>query len=252
MLSIQEFSNRTGIPKSTLRFYEEKGLLIPNRKEENGYRVYREEQIDLARLIVSLRLANVPIGDIQTYVLATEPVQERMKQSWIRLLNQQKELLDVQIRFLESSSPMEKIFLYERKPERVVWFLAEGHQGEFGADLLRGIEELDRYNVAVRNSYLQYASGTETVKAWIGFGIDKSSNISSGALFEREEMISEALCVATTFQGDFSNIGNVYHSLMKYVSDNGYISVGSLMEKYHGDNLMQVTIMIPVMKLGGE
>lgn len=104
--------------------------------------------------------------------------------------------------------------------------------------------------MAVRNSYLQYASGTETVKAWIGFGIDNSSDISSSTLFEKEEMINEALCVATTFQGDFSNIGSVYRSLMKYVSDNGYISTGSLMEKYHGDNLKQVTMMIPVMKLG--
>lgn len=128
MLSIQEFSKRSGIPKSTLRFYEEKGLLMPNRKEGNGYRVYQEEQIDLARLIVSLRLANVPISDIQTYLLATEPAQEQMKQSWIRLLNQQKALLDVQIKFLESNSSIKEFFLYERKRERVVWFLAEGHR----------------------------------------------------------------------------------------------------------------------------
>jgi DNA-binding transcriptional MerR regulator len=44
-MTIQTFSNRTGLPSSTLRYYEKEGLIKPDIRGENGYRLYREEQI---------------------------------------------------------------------------------------------------------------------------------------------------------------------------------------------------------------
>ena len=46
MYSIGEISNITGLTKRSLRFYETKGLLMPEKKQHNRYRVYSEEDLD--------------------------------------------------------------------------------------------------------------------------------------------------------------------------------------------------------------
>lgn len=44
-MSIQAFSERTGISKSTLRYYESTNLLRPAGRNTSGYRVYSETQV---------------------------------------------------------------------------------------------------------------------------------------------------------------------------------------------------------------
>lgn len=41
---IGEFARLTGISQSTLRQYEERGILVPHHKSAYGYRYYSEEQ----------------------------------------------------------------------------------------------------------------------------------------------------------------------------------------------------------------
>lgn len=252
MLSIQAFSHRTGIPKSTLRFYEEKELLIPIRDKENGYRLYEEEQIELARFIASLRAANVPLREIRNYIVADRQEQKDIKEAWIYSLKQQRQLLDIQITFLESDFLGEQIYLMERQSERVVWLFAEGNKGEFAPYFLKGKEELKKNAITIKHCYLQYVSGMEKIQVWIGFGIASDCDISTLSLFEREERLPYSLCVATSFQGDFTKIEIAYRELVKYVSEHHYIPTGSLMEMYHGTNMDSVTILIPVMRLGGK
>ncbi len=51
MFKIQEFSERTGISKRMLRYLEEQGLLIPERRE-NDYRLYTAEHLSEIRWIL--------------------------------------------------------------------------------------------------------------------------------------------------------------------------------------------------------
>lgn len=44
-MKINEFSERTGLPPSTLRFYDQKRLLEPKQRLENGYRIYTDDQV---------------------------------------------------------------------------------------------------------------------------------------------------------------------------------------------------------------
>jgi DNA-binding transcriptional MerR regulator len=56
MYSIGEFSKITGLTVKTLRFYHEKGLLVPRCVDEaSSYRYYAVAQIDVARIIARLR-----------------------------------------------------------------------------------------------------------------------------------------------------------------------------------------------------
>src|SRR5207253_7205644 len=56
VFTIGEFSKVTGLTVKTLRFYHERGLLIPALVDERtGYRYYDARQIDKARVITQLR-----------------------------------------------------------------------------------------------------------------------------------------------------------------------------------------------------
>ena len=65
--SIGEFSQATGLSVKTLRFYHEKGILIPSSVDAaTGYRSYDAGQIDKARVIMRLRAMEFSIEDIAT------------------------------------------------------------------------------------------------------------------------------------------------------------------------------------------
>ena len=63
--SIGEFSQVTGLSVKTLRFYHEKGILVPSSVDETtGYRFYDPGKIEKARIIMRLRAMEFSIEDI--------------------------------------------------------------------------------------------------------------------------------------------------------------------------------------------
>ena len=136
-MTINKFSLKTGIPSSTLRFYETKRLLIPERDDENGYRLYKEEQVPTAKLIASLRKADISIQDIQRYLQANRCEQKEMKRNWIIVLKERRQQLDLSLHYLEASLNKEEIFLFEKAAEKCIWFEAEAPPGEFKEEMLR-------------------------------------------------------------------------------------------------------------------
>jgi len=63
--SIGEFSQVTGLSVKTLRFYNEKGILVPSSVDEaTGYRFYDAGKIEKARVIMRLRQMEFSIEDI--------------------------------------------------------------------------------------------------------------------------------------------------------------------------------------------
>jgi len=62
---IGEFSQITGLSAKTLRFYHEKGILVPTSVDEaTGYRFYDSDKIDKARVVMRLRQMEFSIEDI--------------------------------------------------------------------------------------------------------------------------------------------------------------------------------------------
>lgn len=65
LFSIGEFSQVTGLSVKTLRFYQEKGILIPSSVDETtGYRFYDASKVEKARIIMRLRQMEFSIEDI--------------------------------------------------------------------------------------------------------------------------------------------------------------------------------------------
>jgi DNA-binding transcriptional MerR regulator len=61
---ISELARRTGMPASTLRFYEQAGLL-PAARTASGYRVYDEEAVRRLEFISSAKHLGLPLEEIR-------------------------------------------------------------------------------------------------------------------------------------------------------------------------------------------
>ncbi len=61
---ISELARRTGVPASTLRFYEQAGLL-PAERTGSGYRMYGEDAVARLELIASAKQLGLPLEEIR-------------------------------------------------------------------------------------------------------------------------------------------------------------------------------------------
>lgn len=67
-LTIQDVSRRSGLSGSTLRYYEEVGLIGPvARDPSSGHRRYGEEDLDTLQALACLRAMGVGIEEMRMY-----------------------------------------------------------------------------------------------------------------------------------------------------------------------------------------
>ncbi|WP_051217290.1 MerR family transcriptional regulator [Paenibacillus assamensis] len=64
-MKIQDVSRQLAMTTRSIRYYEERGLLGAISKEDNGYRIFREEDVERLRLIGWLRDLGMSIEDIR-------------------------------------------------------------------------------------------------------------------------------------------------------------------------------------------
>lgn len=73
MYKIGEFSKITHLTVKTLRYYDEEKILTPSlRNEENGYRLYTNEDFKKAERIVMLRQLDFSIAEIKDVICACD------------------------------------------------------------------------------------------------------------------------------------------------------------------------------------
>lgn len=63
-MRIGEVAQRTGLSISNIRFYEKKGLIGPERNEQNRYREYEEEDVQQLEKIILYRKMDFTIETI--------------------------------------------------------------------------------------------------------------------------------------------------------------------------------------------
>ncbi|HTW15830.1 MAG TPA: MerR family transcriptional regulator [Nocardioides sp.] len=67
--SIKEAAALTGLPASTLRYYEQIGVITPiSRGASSGHRVYDEADLDQLMWIACLAATGMSVGDMKQYV----------------------------------------------------------------------------------------------------------------------------------------------------------------------------------------
>ena len=63
-MQTKELSERTGLQDKTIRFYEEAGVLPPPNRLPNGYRDYKETDVERVKFVAGLRRLDFSLNDV--------------------------------------------------------------------------------------------------------------------------------------------------------------------------------------------
>jgi MerR family transcriptional regulator, copper efflux regulator len=68
---VSELAERVGLPPSTLRFYEQAGL-VPARRSESGYRLFDDQAVERIEVITTGKRLGLPLEEIRDLLQAWE------------------------------------------------------------------------------------------------------------------------------------------------------------------------------------
>ena len=94
-MKLKEVCESTGLSRKTIRLYEEKGLLVPQKERKNGrdYREYTQEDVEMLREIATLRRAWFTMDEIARMQQDPDAIEEIFPQ-YLQWLEQQKVTLE--------------------------------------------------------------------------------------------------------------------------------------------------------------
>lgn len=87
-MTIKDVEERTGLSRSSIRFYEKEKLIEPSRNERNGYRDYSENDVENIKKIAYLRTLGISIEDIRSIISEKATLQEMLERQNEVLKNQ--------------------------------------------------------------------------------------------------------------------------------------------------------------------
>lgn len=118
-MKIGEFSKRTGLPVSTLHFYERKGLISPERNA-SGHREYDEVDLSWIAFIERLKETGMPLAQIREYADLRVQGDSTLKERRDMLIDHRERVLEEMTRWRENLSHLDdKIAYYESEMEKV-------------------------------------------------------------------------------------------------------------------------------------
>ena len=91
-MKINQVEELVGITKKNIRFYEDQGLLSPERNPENGYREYSLKDVDELKKIKFLRKLSIPLEDIRQVQKGVKPLSICFEEQSERLAGEIKAL----------------------------------------------------------------------------------------------------------------------------------------------------------------
>lgn len=99
--TIKEAAGLTGLPASTLRYYESIGVIAPvERGESSKHRVYTEDDLDQLMWIACLAATGMSVSDMRQYV-ANGQLGPSAATEQVALLAAQQERLAAEAKFIE-------------------------------------------------------------------------------------------------------------------------------------------------------
>ncbi|MFH0256329.1 Cu(I)-responsive transcriptional regulator [Vibrio rumoiensis] len=79
-MNISQASSLTGLSAKSIRFYEDKGIITPPRRLNNGYRDYQESQVEQLKIVARARMVGFHLDECKALVeLASDPCRTSYK-----------------------------------------------------------------------------------------------------------------------------------------------------------------------------
>ncbi|TLS36458.1 MerR family transcriptional regulator [Pseudalkalibacillus caeni] len=252
-MTIKDFSAKTGLPPSKLRYYEGKKLLVPAQRQDNGYRLYLEEQIPNALMIHSLRQAGLSIQDIREFLDAEEKDKNEWIKKWREDVDAKISLLQIAKQYLGGVNPTISGGLHLIKWEKPATFIWFKHNVKRKNHPFAGYIEKDRIRTERLGMTIYPGVYIKTLEA--------SSMIISGEVGfcineEQIPSISEEIdfYVETTQPSLFASLevksSNEFQcfNYMQVLRNYGFQPIGEKLARYEDIRDQTYQLMIPVMR----
>ena len=91
-MNIKQTADASGVSARNIRYYEQAGLLAPERNPENDYRIYTDADVRTLKLIRVLRTLDMPVEDIRAVLSGTLPLTEAAERQRRQLEAEQQKL----------------------------------------------------------------------------------------------------------------------------------------------------------------
>ena len=245
MLKIGDFSRLSRVSIRMLRYYDEVGLLKPDKVDDfTGYRYYSEEQLLVMGKINALKDMGFGVNAIAEIMKNGNPkeieqifqVQKAQLLEEVKDLNHRIRFLDTAIARLRKDEIMKYDCIIKQMPERYVasvrkvipkyeeegrlWHILFSETAKFGmipcgpamAKLHDKEYKENDVDVEVQIEVKRHYENTENV-----------------TFFTEPEMT----VASATFKGSYEQFSDVYASLAAWVSENGYEFAGPMIDVYH-------------------
>ena len=112
-MKINQVEELVGITKKNIRFYEDQGLLNPNRNPENGYREYHMQDVNRLYKIKLLRKLGVPIEEIRLLMEEKQTLSDCMENHLVYLEQEQHNIDIMKQMCMEISKSMKDFQTFE-------------------------------------------------------------------------------------------------------------------------------------------
>lgn len=104
MYTIGQVSQMTGLPVSTLRYYDQQGL-FPELRKESGIRKFTDRELDILKMVECLKSSGLELRDIRQFIHWCAEGSSTYPQRKAMFLRQ-KEAVEAEIQSLEKTLHM--------------------------------------------------------------------------------------------------------------------------------------------------
>lgn len=234
LLSIGSFSRVSQLTVKTLRFYHEKGLLVPARVEAGtGYRYYSPEQVERATVIRKLRDLDFSVREIQEIlthggdehdILAElESKHAETQQRVATDRRTQKRLAAIITQVREQRALMSKnTFVIEEKPLEPMLVAARRMRGKY-SDCGKAFGQLGRrFGSKINGKAMLLCHDTEFKENDADFSA--CMPVRSGQAKDDIEVfeLPGGNCVSLVHQGPYETLRTSYERVFAYIAQHGY------------------------------
>lgn len=118
-LTIAEVQRRTGLPASTLRYYEREGLLDPPERTDSGRRSYATDDLAWIEFLCRLRATGMPIRQMRRFADLRRGGAQTVA-ARLTLLEEHRQAVDDQMRELRRA--------LRAIDQKIITYREDGHQ----------------------------------------------------------------------------------------------------------------------------
>ena len=240
LFSIGEVSKLFHISVSSLRHYENIGLLHPEyTSPDTGYRYYGPEQFEVLNTIRYLRALDMPLAEIEDFLKNKDisNIEEKLMQQKKIVLEKQLELkrmeqkINHRLNVLSEAqnTPLDTVTLVQLPASRIVWVEAP-LKIEESQDMEAPIRKLDqskaeavvflgKVGLGISSEHLQNSE----YKKYDGIFLI----LDDEDIYDGETMpVAESLCVLLCFRGSHAEAPGQYKKLLNYIKKHQMQIVG--------------------------